>query len=102
MAEALYLVTKDQLGGAESLVNGVSAVLINADDAQTNNQIIASAVAAANSSVGATGAVASAFHASYFTTVTKVSDLSAGPLKDNLDAYVFSKGGPALVKVEGP
>ena len=96
MAEALYLATKDQLGGAESLVNGVSAVLINADDAQTNPQIIAAAVAAANAAHNT-----DAFYTSYFTTVTKVSDMAAGPLKDNHDAYVFDQNGPALTKVEG-
>lgn len=96
MAEALYLVTKDELGGAETFIDGVRAVVINKDDGQTDAQIIADAVSAANSANGT-----DAFYPAYFTTVTKISDLSAGPLKDNKDAYVLLPGGPVAVKVEG-
>lgn len=96
MAEALYLVTKDNFGAAESFINGVRAVVINKDDGQTDAQIIADAVAAANSANGV-----SVFPTGYFTTVTKVSDLSSGPLKDNKDAYVLMPEGVVKVKVEG-
>lgn len=97
LAEALYLVSRSNAAHTP-LVNGVRAVLINADDAQTDAQIKAAA-GTALSNVATGTDVDSSVRESYFDTVTKVSDLSAGPLKDNLDAYVFTPGGP--VKTEG-
>lgn len=84
MAEALYLLFRDPTPG-EQRVDGAFAVLINKDDGQTDAQIRASAVAQM---------VAAGFQVEtdYFDQVTplKVSDLSSGALKDNLDAYIFS------------
>lgn len=87
MAEALYLLFRDPTPG-ELRVDGVHAVLINKDDGQTDAQIRASAVAQAQ-------AAGFAVAADYFDNVTplKVSDLSSGALKDNLDAYVFACNG---------
>lgn len=97
MAEALYLVTKSD-ADHNATVNGIRAVLINCDDGQTDSQIKAAALNAAASFTGSE--VDSSFRDNYFDTVLKVSDLSAGPLKDNLDAYVFVAGGVPK-KVEG-
>lgn len=97
MAEALYLLLRD-LATGEKRVNGAHAVLINKDDGQTDAQIRASAIAQAN-------AAGFALPLTYFDTVTplKVSDLTSGSLKDNLDCYVFSVAGSHGIhtKVEG-
>lgn len=98
MAEALYLVSRSQSVGLRT-VNGVQAVVINKDDGQTDAQIIADAVAQTNAAFAGTNST-SPYDADYFDTVTKISDLSTGPLKDNKDAYVFRDGG-GPVKVEG-
>lgn len=95
MAEALYIVSKDNLGGAESFVNGLRAVIVNKDDGQTDTQIKTSAASQASTLMGVT------LPTGYFTTVTKISDLTSGPLKDNLDAYLIYPDGVVLGKVEG-
>lgn len=92
MAEALYLCTHTQNPGDGS-INGVTALVINKDDGQTTLQIQTDAA------TQATAAVGGPFTPAYFDTVTKISDLSSGVLKDNKDAYVFGPSGP--VKVEG-
>ncbi len=97
MAEALYLVTKSHADHVP-LVNGIRAVLINKDDGQTDTQIKADANAQIATLAGAD--VDSSMRDDYFDTVTKVSDLTSGPLKDNKDCYVFAEGGPPI-KVEG-
>lgn len=97
MAEALYLLYRDFVPG-ERGVDGVFAVIINKDDAQTDAQIRASAIAQAV-------AGGRALPDDYFDNVTplKISDLTSGALKDNLDSYVLSvAGGHGYVqKVEG-
>jgi hypothetical protein len=97
MAEALYLCTKSDSNHFQT-VNGIVAVLINADDGGSNTVIAAAAQAAAASFTGTE--VDSSFRTGYFDTITKVSDLSSGPLKDAGDAYVFIEG-HAPKKVEG-
>lgn len=98
MAEALYLVTKTVDPG-DSTVNGITAVLINKDDAQTDAQIKADAVAQVNVLLKGGQTINDPVPADYFDTVDKVSDLVAGSLKDNKDAYVFLPG--SVAKVEG-
>ena len=99
MAEALYLVSKSFGATGTQTVNQVHAVLINADDGQTDGQIAAAAVTRVNAYFD-TGAGMTPYPASYFDTVTKVSDLTAGPLKDAGDAYIFVPDSPPL-KAEG-
>lgn len=105
MAETLYLVTRSAGAHAAARINGVTAVLINNDSGQTTAQILAAATAQVNA--GNLGGVTlegpTIYPSSYFDTVTAVSDLTSGPLKDNNDCYVFgSIGGEAgVVKVEG-
>ena len=84
MAKALWLVTKADLNTANKrTINSIHAVVMNADDAQTAAQVRA---AAALRLIAAGHDVKS----NYFTDAVIISDLTAGPLKDNLDAYVFS------------
>ena len=95
MAEALYICTKDELGGAEQFVNGLRATVINKDDGQTDVQILADAALQAGAGMGVT------LPSTYFTTATKISDLSSGPLKDNKDAYLIFPHGVVKVAVQG-
>lgn len=98
MAKALYLVTKANVSG-KHVVNGVRSVLINADDAAGAAVVQAAAVAACNAAhPSSTGNPA--YPDGYFDTSVLVSDLTAGPLKDAGDAYVFI-GGSVPVKREG-
>jgi hypothetical protein len=93
MAEALYLVSK---GGSDSpantLIDKIVGVVINKDDAQTNPQIIADAIAQCR--VGG-----HPLRDGYFDTVDKISDLTAGSLKDNKDIYILFNR--TIQKVEG-
>lgn len=84
MAKALYLVTRSgqSTSTVKNLVNGVYAVVINKDDGQTNPQIIADAVAQLR--IGG-----HAVPSNYFDTVTLISDLTSGTLKDNKDCFAF-------------
>ena len=87
MAEAIYLVTKANVSG-KHVVNGVRSVIINADDAASGAVVQAAAVAACNAAhPSATGTPA--YPGGYFDTSVIISDLTAGPLKDAGDAYVF-------------
>lgn len=95
MAEAVYLVSRSQALG-QGLINGVRNVLINKDDGQTDTQIKTAASVAASSAHESTGL----YPADYFDTVEKISDMAAGPLKDNIDAYVIPADG-VKIKVEG-
>lgn len=85
MAAAIFLVTVDHPEKpVRALTDGVSAVLINHDDGDTDAQIIAAA---------ATQCRAAGHHdipdVGYFATVQQVDDLVAGPLKDAEDAMIF-------------
>lgn len=98
MAEAIYLVTKNNISG-KHVVNGVRAVLINADDAAAAGVVQAAAVAACNAA-HPTQTGTPAFPAGYFDTSVIISDLAAGPMKDAGDAYIFIEGS-VPVKREG-
>lgn len=95
MAKALWLCTKSLLGGAEVLINGVVAVVINKDSGQTALQVKTDAALACTESNGYK------YPATYFDTVTQIDDLTNGPLKDDEDAYIIFPGGPAPTKNEG-
>lgn len=92
MAEALWLLVKADVGTANKrTVNGITAALINADDAQTEAQVKAACVArlvAAGHPVGG----------DYFSSAALVS--VAAQLGDNLDMFYF--GNCATTKIEGP
>lgn len=90
MVEGLFYVTRSA-AGARGLINGVRAVIVNNDDAETSAQHITAAIAACNAAFpkdGSTGAT-DPFPAGYFDTVAELSDLAAGPLKDDTDALIF-------------
>jgi hypothetical protein len=85
MAESLWLCMKT-LGtgtGGQKFVNGVTAVLINADDGQTEAATIAEAIDQCR-------AAGHQLYDGYFTSGVIVSDLSAGPVAVDLDCYVFT------------
>jgi hypothetical protein len=91
MAEALYLVARPASVTGLQLIDGVSAAIINKDDGQTDAQIQAACVTAAV-------AAGIALPAGYFgdATVYKISDLTSGIFKDNLDAMFFMAPGQGV------
>jgi hypothetical protein len=94
MVEELTLIQKSNVGG-EEVIDGIYAVLINADDAQTDAQTAAEAVAqliAAGHPVPDT----------YFdggTYTNAMQDLTAGPMGDDLDMLYFRGDGVGAVGV---
>ena len=92
MAEGLFLVRKT-LSGGQQLINGVVAVLINDDDADTLALHITAAVAACNLAFPKDADGSDPYPAGYFDTADEVSDLSAGILQDDGDAIVFTERG---------
>lgn len=96
MAEGLYLFTKNAAGGADTFINGINTVLMNADSGDTAAVRKAAAAAAAKAAVGGN------FPATYFDTEVALGDLTTGTLKDPGDAYVVRPdSGPATSKIEG-
>ena len=90
MAKALWLLQKADINTPNKrTVNGIVAMLMNIDDAQTEAQAKAAAVAKL---VAAGHKVKS----NYFTSAAIVTDLTSGPLKDNLDAYAISTYNTAI------
>lgn len=85
MAAALYLVSRSNAAHVPT-ANGVRAVLINADDESTEAEI--KTLAASKLS-----GVDPAHRDNYFDTVVGVSDLVAGPLKDEGDCYIITGQG---------
>lgn len=103
MAEAIYLVTKSE-SNKNPTINGIRAVVINADDAAAASVVIAAAVTQANKATYTAGTANAnqmppIGQSGYFDTVLNITDLTAGPLKDANDAFVFGLNG--AVKVEG-
>jgi len=94
MAEALYIHSKTELGGAESFINGVTHVVSNQSDGLTATQRKTYAAAAASAAEGVT------FPDGYFDT-EQVITTASGALGDNGDAYVLGARGVAKAKVEG-
>jgi hypothetical protein len=95
MAKNLWLVSKSQLGGADEIINGVVAVIINKDSGQTATQIKAAAAAQTQAMLGGT------YPSTYFDTATRIDELTGGPLKDDGDAYIIVPNGAVPTKVEG-
>lgn len=94
MAEALYIHSKTELGGAESFINDVTHVVSNQSDGLTATQRKAAAAAACTSAMGAT------FPSTYFDT-EQVITTASGALGDDGDAYILGARGVAKVKKEG-
>lgn len=89
MAEALYLVTVAAPEAPQrDILDGIHAVLINKDDAQTDAQIIASAEAKVI-------AMGHNIPAGYFDTVQAIGDLTSGPLPADTDAMLI---GPRFIE----
>ncbi len=91
MAEALYLVERTDSPVSDDR-DGVRAVLINEDDAQTDAQIITATIAALNAALPVDAQADAKFPAGYFDTVSEVSDLvTAGPLRTDGDFVAFKR-----------
>jgi hypothetical protein len=89
MAEALYLVERTDQPVADDR-DGVRAVVINEDDAQTNAQIITATIAALNAALPVSAGAEAKFPAGYFDTVSEISDLvTAGPLRTDGNFVAF-------------
>lgn len=97
MAEALFLVERTTQSDND-IRDGIKSVIINNDDADTNAQIIAAAIAAVNAALPAdAGAASSKLPDGYFDTVNEVSDLvTAGDLRTDQDFLAF---GAAVAEV---
>lgn len=85
LAAALYLVSRSNAAHVPQ-ANGVRAMIINADDGDTEAEI---KTAAASKLSG----VDASHRDAYFDTVVAISDLVAGPLKDEGDAYIITGQG---------
>lgn len=85
LAAALYLVTRSNAAHVPQ-ANGVRAMIINADDGGTEAEIKAAAAALVPG-------VDPSHRANYFDSAVLISDLVAGPLKDDGDAYIVTGQG---------
>jgi hypothetical protein len=82
MAAALYLVNKSGSGApSERLVNGIHAMIINADDGGSAADTIADAVAKAV-------AAGHPLRTGYFDTVTKIGVPTGGDMTTDTDARI--------------
>lgn len=81
MAEAVWLVTKTVEPG-DTLVDGITSVVINNDDADTAAQTITDAEALVV-------ALGHPVPSSYFDSAVIISDLASGPIATDGDGYVF-------------
>jgi uncharacterized protein YdeI (YjbR/CyaY-like superfamily) len=94
MAKAIWLVTKaDVKSPDKNVVNGITAVVIQADSAQTSAQVRAAAVTRLQ-------AAGHPVRANYFDAAVDLStDQTTGPMKDNNDLYYLGDCVPT--KFEG-
>lgn len=86
MVEAVWLVTRENDPG-DSHRDGIKAVVINADDASTVAQVIADAVGMVNGLFPSDDG--DKLPAGYFDAAVEIGDLTAGPIRTDLDGYVF-------------
>jgi len=92
MAERLVLVTK-ATGGTlgQTIIDGVTALLLNADDGQSNAVTIQEAVDQCR-----VGGIP--LPNGYFDTVAAIADLTSGALKDDKDCMIFLPLGTTTVQ----
>lgn len=86
MVEQLYLVERTTLPDND-VRDGIKAVVINNDDGDANDAIIANAIAAVNALFPAGGE--DKLPGGYFDTVNQLNDLSSGPLATDQDILVY-------------
>jgi hypothetical protein len=86
MAEALYLVSKADKQNGVMLIDDIVACIINSDDAGTDADKIADAVAQAV-------AAGHPLPTGYFDTVEDIGDLATGKLSTDLDTVLFTRRG---------
>lgn len=83
MAAALYLVNKSgSQAPSDRLINGIHAMIVNADDAGSSAVTIAEAVATAV-------AAGHPLPTGYFDTVTKIGVPTGGDMTTDTDARIF-------------
>lgn len=102
MTQALFLVTRASGDEGAPMIDGVFATVINL--VSTANAATVKAAAVAQLNAGKGGVLGAApFPANYFDTVSTISDLSGGPVKDNNDCAVFGGIGTdaAVTVVQG-
>ena len=85
MAETIWLLKRSKNGAVESHINGVQAMLLNADNAQTLAQNNVTAQGIMNTKFGGTP-----FGSAYFTSQHDIGDLSTGYMKDAGDAVIVT------------
>lgn len=92
MAEALFLVERTVPLDMNDR-DGIRAVVINEDDAQTDAQIITATISAVNAALPSDADVPDdKLPAGYFDTVTNISDLvTAGALRTDGDFLCFKQ-----------
>ena len=83
MVAQVFLVTRTQVKTNDR--NKVREVIINADSAQTDAQIIASAVAGLNTVQPVESGAEAAYPAGYLDTVTQIAASPTGPLNTDGD-----------------
>jgi hypothetical protein len=90
MAAGLFLVERTDQGD-NSDRNGVRAIIVNDDDAQTDAQIIATAIATMNTTQAVESGAEDQYPAGYFQTVVQVGATPAGPLATDGDLLVYKR-----------
>lgn len=94
MAEALWLVVKaSPEAPANTVIDGIHAVLINKDDGQTEAQVIAAAEAKL---VAAHHPVKSGYFTNAYLAATLIG--GGGTLNDNQDTYVILDRGVEVIQ----
>jgi hypothetical protein len=87
MAAQIYLVTKSGADAPSStLINGIFAMIVNADDGSAASVTIAEAIATAN-------AKGHPLHDGYFDTVEKLGPPTGGIMTTDEDALIFVNRG---------
>lgn len=89
MAEGIFLMRKLAQGNGKTVVNGVDAVVMNSDDANTLAQHNANAVAICNAAYPKDPGGSDPFPADYFDSATAITDLVAGPIQNDGAGYAF-------------
>ena len=96
MAEALWLVTRNQVLGRQDF-DDIHSVLINADDAGSAADTIQDAVDLVNAQLPSSPDNVNKLPDGYFDAAAIVSDLIAGPLSTDGDGYVMGRVKASLV-----
>ena len=95
MVAGLFLVERTSQGRSDDR-NRVRAVVVHEDDAQTNAQIIAAAIATLNTAQPVESGAEAIYPTGYFDTVVQIGATPAGPLATDGDLLAY---GPEVTSV---